>query len=100
MKDVVDRTFQGDELRDVVLEKTELWVVAEVAEISLVPGDQVVHSQDLVTFLEKAIGQMGSEESGPARHHADWHPSGLESFQPQGKPTTGVGGASGPEFWQ
>ncbi len=90
MEHVVHRSFHRDELGHVMTEKAKLRIAHEMVQVSFVARDQIVDGQYLVPFFEKAVGQMGAQESGPSRHHAGWHPYGLESFPPQRKPTAGI----------
>lgn len=90
MKHVIYRPLHRDELGDIMPKKTELRITTKMVQVPLVAGNEIIDGQDLMTFLQKPVGQMGPQEAGPACHHTRWHSSGLERIPREGKPTTGV----------
>jgi len=90
MKYVIHRSLYGDELGDIVTQKTEIRDATEVIKVSLIAGDQVVDRHDLVALFQKTVGQMRAQKASSTGHHATGHPSGLGSFRPQGKPSAGA----------
>ena len=69
-----------------------------MVQIPLVARDQVIHRQDLMTFLEQAIRKVGTQKSRPPRNHTDRHSYGLGSFLFQRKPWTRLPPAFGACF--
>jgi hypothetical protein len=44
-------------------------VVAQVRDIVLTPGEEIIDAKDVATLFEQAVDEMGAEESGAAGHH-------------------------------
>jgi hypothetical protein len=59
--DLVD--FYEERKRHIVPEKLEPGVSDQVSDVSLLPGEQIVHAQDIVARLQKAIAKMRAQKS-------------------------------------
>ena len=76
MEDGVERSVQRDVLGDVVEHERKSLPAFQVSEIAAVARQQVVHRDDLVTFREKPLAEVTSEETGASRHeHSHGRPT-------------------------
>jgi hypothetical protein len=62
--DLVD--FDKQRKGHIVSKEFEAGVADQMSDVSLLPGEQIVHAQDIVTGLQQAIAKMGSQKSGAA----------------------------------
>jgi hypothetical protein len=72
MEDVIDRAGDEDELAHVAPDKVKIRVTREMGEVIRGAGDDVVDSDDAKAFGEKAVGEMGAEESGGSGYNSDF----------------------------
>src|SRR4051794_26172188 len=91
MKDLVH--LQDQRLRDVVAEKLEAGMAEETLHVSAAPREEVVEADDVVTFCDQAVAQMGAEEPGTACHedplsHRELIPGGGRTFKRPPWPST------------
>ena len=64
MKYVVDLLFRNeDEVRDVVLNESEILVPGEMANVRRVTGDEIVDGDDAMTFSQKPVYEMRAEKT-------------------------------------
>jgi hypothetical protein len=66
MEDEVERPFDGDVVRDVVLHEHEI-AAGQVLDVGDVARDEVVHPDDGMAAVEQVFGEMGADEAGGAR---------------------------------
>lgn len=66
MQDVVDPALHVYILGHVVLDKRKPLVSEEMGDIVHVARDQVVHADDVMSFFDKKIAEVASEEARPA----------------------------------
>ena len=69
--DLVD--LQVDGVDDVVADELEAPMPQEVAYVVLAAREEVVEAQDVVTFRDQAVAQMGAEKTGPPRDEDPLH---------------------------
>ena len=77
MEHAVERPFDFDVARDVLVREAETRVRRDVREVRRIAGDVFVHSQHVVTERQELVYEMRSEESGGARYedaHPSWRP--------------------------
>ncbi len=93
VEDEVDRALHLERLRDVVLQVLEALPVAEMGDVLLPPGEQIVDADHAVTLGEGPLAEVGAEEAGAARddHPAHDRPpavttAGRTSGTPSGRP--------------
>ena len=55
------------------LDEAVVLVAREVLDVLGVAGDEVVHADDLVAFLEQAVGEVGTEEARAAGDDGGGH---------------------------
>src|SRR5439155_23225841 len=61
-----------ERLVDVNLAKFKPTFIAQMLEIGLPAGQQVINGDNQVAFAQKRITQMGAEESRSAGHQGTW----------------------------
>jgi hypothetical protein len=66
MEDVIYLVGEVDVLRDVLFDVAEIWVSGQVGDIFHATGNQVVDRDYVMSFVQQAIAQMRSEETGAA----------------------------------
>ncbi len=66
MPDVIHRPVQENELRNILLDKLEAPVAAQVRDVIHPPGHEIVNADDLVTARQQQVNQMRPEEPGGA----------------------------------
>src|SRR6266404_859892 len=71
MPNVIDRTLEKNEFRDVLLNKFEIRVAAQVRDVIDGASDEVVDADDLVPAREQQVGQVGAEKPGGASDDTD-----------------------------
>ena len=64
MEDIIDRARDEDELAHVAPDKVKVRLIREMGDVIRRASDDVVDSNDAEAFGEKAVGEMGAEESG------------------------------------
>ena len=64
MKDIINLAGGKDKVGYVMPDKAEMGVPREVGQIFLVAGDEIVHPNDIMTFSDQTVRQMGTEEAG------------------------------------
>jgi hypothetical protein len=52
-----------DEFADVVMIKFEVFQFKEVFDIPEIAGDEIVHADDMVSFPDEAVTEVGPQES-------------------------------------
>ena len=67
----MNRTFNEDEIRDIVVKKLETIMTEEMGYIGNISGDQVIDANDPMPLGKKAIAKVRAEESGTASNNAD-----------------------------
>jgi hypothetical protein len=66
VQDVIDRPVDLQWMRDVVPDKRELIVTAQVLDVVAASRDAVVHAQHFVPFRQAALAQVRTDEAGSA----------------------------------
>ena len=64
MEDIVERALNVDVVSDIVLHKTEAGIPEVAGDVIRPARQQVVHTDDIVTFVKKAVGQVGPNKAG------------------------------------
>jgi len=64
MPDVIHRAFEKKKFRDVLLDKFEVRVAAEMRDVVHAAGDKIVNADDPVTARDQQVGEMRAEETG------------------------------------
>ena len=72
MVDVIDWAWDEDELAHITLDKVKVRVTCKMGNVIRGTGDVVVDSDDAEAFGEKAVGEMGAEESGGSGYNSDF----------------------------
>ena len=62
MEDVSKLTGNVNEFAYIVVIKFKLFELEEVLDIPEITGNKVIHPDDVVTFGDKAVAEVGSEE--------------------------------------
>src|SRR4051812_14912953 len=77
VKNEIHVVRQKDVVRDVVFDELVVLIARKVLDVCGVAGNEVVDPDDAVAFCEKAISEVGTEESGAAGDDGggagDWH---------------------------
>jgi hypothetical protein len=63
VQDGVERTFDENIVRHVMLDETEARMTGEMGDIIGIAGYQVVHGDDSVTFSKESVTQVRSEKT-------------------------------------
>jgi len=84
MPDVIHRTLQEDELRDILLDEPEVRMATQVNDVVPVAGHEVVDGNDPVPALQEQIHQMRPEKAGAAGDHRGGRASGAAGPGPAG----------------
>src|SRR5262249_13410760 len=66
MQDIVQRARNMNELGDIVVVKLKLRQREQVLDVAHVARNQVVHADDMESFLDKPVAQVRTEETGRA----------------------------------
>jgi len=53
---------------NVMANKLKKGIIKEMQNISLGPGIEVIHAQNITTLIQKAFTEMGTDESRPPSH--------------------------------
>src|SRR5690242_15197431 len=69
MPDVVHLVVQKEEFGDVLLDKAEVLVPAQMRDIVHRAGDEVVDPDDAMSFFQEIISEVGAEETGRTGHN-------------------------------
>jgi len=64
--DVVNRPIQKNELGDVLLDKFEVRIAAQMRDIVDGAGHKIIDTDNLVSARKEQVGQMRTEEAGSA----------------------------------
>jgi len=64
MQHAVHRRFHSERPADIPLAKLKRGIAVEVRQIARVPGHKVVVADDVVTFGDQTVAQMGADEAG------------------------------------
>ena len=67
MKNVVDASGNMDEFRYIVVVELELPEFEQVFDIPEVSGNEVIHTDDIITFLDEPVAQVRTQEAGCTR---------------------------------
>lgn len=59
-----------ERLRNVSLLKQKPRLVLQMGQVLQFAGGKIIHSNDTIPLLQQPIAQMGSQESGGARHQS------------------------------
>ncbi len=73
MQDVVQVARYVDEFRDVVVVVFELLEGEQMGNIVQVAGQEVVHTDDLISFADKAVAQVRAQKAGRAGDQNSFH---------------------------
>jgi len=71
VQNVINRPRYMDKARNILVIKLKSRGRHEVSEVAKIPGDEIVHADDLVAFCQKAIAEMGSEKTGGSGNNGD-----------------------------
>ena len=66
MPDVINRSIKKKELRNVLLDESEITVTGQMRDVIDIASDKIVYGNDLVTPLQEQFDQIGTQEPGPA----------------------------------
>ena len=82
MPDVINRTIKEEELRNVLMDESEITVTGQMRDVIDIASDKIIYGNDLVVPLQKQFHQIGTQEPDPARDHRGWTISpGFSSFR-------------------
>jgi hypothetical protein len=73
MQDIVEIAGYVDELGDIVMVEFEVFFLKKVFDITEVAGDEVIHSDDMVSFREETVAEMRTKEARCARNQDSFH---------------------------
>ena len=63
MQDIAELAGNMDEFTHVMMIEFKMFQLEKVFDIPEIAGDEVIHTNDMVTFGDKAVAEMGSEET-------------------------------------
>jgi len=73
MEDIIDSTFQVNEISNVMLDKTEFSVPEKVCNVVHITRDKVVHADDFMVLPDEKITQMASQKTRAACYQCPFH---------------------------
>lgn len=73
MQDVIQLSRHMHKGTDIVVVKLKLRELKQMGEVVHIARDQVVHADDMVAFLDKAVAQMRAQKSGGAGDEYTFH---------------------------
>ena len=71
--DEIDRTLHRKRDGHVLTPEIERGVPAEVRDIALGPGQEIVQPEDRIAFAEQSVAEMGADEASCAGNHNALH---------------------------
>jgi hypothetical protein len=66
VKDGIQAGGGGDELGNILADETECRIAFEAGQVLRIASDEVIHSDDFMAFLQKALAKVGPQKSGCA----------------------------------
>ena len=73
MEDVIEVSLDIDELGDIIFDEAKAFVSYEVGDILHVPGEKVIHADNLVSLLDKVIAEVRAQETHPTCNQCPLH---------------------------
>ena len=67
MQDVIDASGYVNELGHIMVVEFELLKFEEVFNIPEIAGDEIVHADDIISFLDETVTQVRTQETGRPR---------------------------------
>ena len=67
MPDVINQTIKKKELRDVLMNESQITVTGQMRDVIDIASDKIVYSNDLVPPAQKQFHQIGTQEPGATR---------------------------------
>ncbi len=68
MQDIIEMPRYVNELGNIMMIKLKFLQFEEVLYITQVTGNEVIHPDNMVSFLNKAVAQMRPEKTGRTRN--------------------------------
>ena len=57
-------------------------ITEEMNDIGLRTGKKVIHTQDLMAFVQETFAKMGSDKTGSSGYQDSFHIPGIKGFLP------------------